>query len=288
MFPASAMEEIFEPNHFPALLYSAKQEYGQKRHNRPMHRHTSLCELLLCYQGFGTYYVGDTSYPLQKGEVVFGNVGELHEVTSDYDTEIGTYCFGIGNLHFKGLPLNYLIPEGSAHVRASGGQFRLFEMLCAQIDSLYADGAHDRLTAQLLLGALVIQATRLPEETIRRTPPGESQLPARIKAYLDAHYTEPLQLDELADKMGCSTPYLSHVFKGACGYAPIQYVIRRRIGLAQTWLISSDLSATQIAAMVGYDDPSYFSVLFTKVVGLSPIRYRKQYLETLKGGRSQR
>ena len=34
MFPASAMEEIFEPNHFPALLYSAKQEYGQKRHNR--------------------------------------------------------------------------------------------------------------------------------------------------------------------------------------------------------------------------------------------------------------
>ncbi len=288
MFPASAMEEIFEPNHFPALLYSAKQEYGQKRHNRPMHRHTSLCELLLCYQGFGTYYVGDTSYPLQKGDVVFGNVGELHEVTSDYDTEIGTYCFGIGNLHFKGLPLNYLIPEGSAHVRASGGQFRLFEMLCAQIDSLYADGAHDRLTAQLLLGALVIQATRLPEETIRRTPPGESQLPARIKAYLDAHYTEPLQLDELADKMGCSTPYLSHVFKGAFGYAPIQYVIRRRIGLAQTWLISSDLSATQIAAMVGYDDPSYFSVLFTKVVGLSPIRYRKQYLETLKGGRSQR
>ena len=288
MFPASAMEEIFEPNHFPALLYSAKQEYGQKRHNRPMHRHTSLCELLLCYQGFGTYYVGDTSYPLQKGDVVFGNVGELHEVTSDYDTEIGTYCFGIGNLHFKGLPLNYLIPEGSAHVRASGGQFRLFEMLCAQIDSLYADGAHDRLTAQLLLGALVIQATRLPEETIRRTPPGESQLPARIKAYLDAHYTEPLQLDELADKMGCSTAYLSHVFKGAFGYAPIQYVIRRRIGLAQTWLISSDLSATQIAAMVGYDDPSYFSVLFTKVVGLSPIRYRKQYLETLKGGRSQR
>ena len=76
--------------------------------------------------------------------------------------------------------------------------------------------------------------------------------------------------------------------KDISGYSPIQYVIRRRIGLAQTWLISSDLSATQIATMVGYDNTNYFNTLFKRMVGVSPIRYRKQYLDSLRGKRNQK
>lgn len=282
------METLFEPGCFPKLLYSARQEYGQEKHDRPMHRHTTLCELLLCYQGFGTYYVGNTAYPLEKGDDIFGNVGELHEVVSDIDTEIGTYCFGIAGVHFRGLPANCLIPENSAHVRSSGSKFTFFEMLCNQIDLLYAGGARDRLTAQCLLGALVLQAVSLPNERERRKPSSEQHLGARIKAYIDEHYTEPISLEILAERMGCSTHYVSHAFQQECGYAPIQYAIRRRIGLAQTWLISSDLTTTEIAGKVGYDTPSHFNVMFKRVVGLSPLRYRKQYLETLKGDRLQR
>lgn len=284
----SAMETLFEPGCFPTLLYSARQEYGRERHDRPMHRHTALCELLLCYQGFGTYYVGNTSYPLEKGDVIFGNVGELHEVVSDFDTEIGTYCFGIAGVHFRGLPVNCLIPENSAHVRASGDKFAFFDTLSSRIDLLYAGGAHDCLTAQCLLGALVLQAVSLPDEREPHRPSAEQHLGARIKAYIDEHYTEPMSLEILAERMGCSTHYVSHTFQREFGYAPIQYAIRRRIGLAQTWLISSDLTTTEIAGKVGYDNPSHFNVMFKRVVGLSPLRYRKQYLETLKGDRLQR
>ena len=63
--------------------------------------------------------------------------------------------------------------------------------------------------------------------------------------------------------------------------------IRRRIGLAQTLLISSDYSATRIATMVGYDNTNYFNSLFTRIVGTTPIRYRKKYLESLHGERDQ-
>ena len=236
----------------------------------------------------GIYKVGDNSYPVQQGDVIFGNVGELHEILSDYDTEIGTYCFGIQNVYFRGLPLNYLIPAESSHVRASGSLFPLLESLCEQIDCLNAGNAWERLTAQLMLFVLVLLSSRLPDEVQRCEMMHGSQLATRVKAYIDAHYTENITLESIAQAMGCSVPYLSHIFKEASGYAPIQYVIRRRIGFAQTWLISSDLPATKIAMMAGYDNTNYFNTLFKRTVGVSPIRYRKQYLESLRGMRDQK
>lgn len=288
MYSLSSLHEVFEPNCFPTLVYSAKQEYGQQRHDRPMHKHDSLCELLLCYRGFGSYQVESRSYPLQQGDIIFGNVGELHEVVSDYETEIGTYCFGIQNVHFRGLPLNFLISRESSHVRASGSLFPLFESMCEQIDRLYAGNVQEQLTAQLMLGSLVLLAHRLPDTPSNSSATTNSLLALRAKEYIDAHYTEDITLESIAGEMGCSVPYLSHTFKDASGYSPIQYVIRRRIGLAQTWLISSDLPATQIALMVGYDNTNYFNTLFKRMIGVSPIRYRKKYLESLRGDRDQK
>ena len=57
--------------------------------------------------------------------------------------------------------------------------------------------------------------------------------------------------------------------------------------MAQTLLISTDHSATRIATMVGYDNSNYFNSLFTRIVGTTPIQYRKKYLEALRGERNQ-
>ena len=62
------------------------------------------------------------------------------------------------------------------------------------------------------------------------------------------------------------------------GYSPIQYLLRRRIGEAQTLLITTDYSITQIAGMVGYDTQSYFNMQFTKNVGISPKKFRQNYI----------
>lgn len=72
--------------------------------------------------------------------------------------------------------------------------------------------------------------------------------------------------------------YVSHVFKEMSGYSPIQYLLRRRIGEAQTLLISTDYSITEIAFKVGFDTQSYFNMQFTKNVGMPPMQFRKNYL----------
>lgn len=284
----AAFAGIFENNQLPTLVYANRQDYGHTRINRPLHGHDSLCELLLCYQGFGTYHVNDASYPIQEGDLIYYNSGELHEVISDSETEIGTYSFGFTDVHFHGLPLNHFIPSDSPHVRPSQGMFPFLRELCEQILDRYDVNPFDKLAVQLLGASLLMMAASLqtvPQEA--KVSDAASYLTARIKAYIDAHYTEPLKLEDIAASLSCSVPYLSHTFKATTGYSPIQYAIRRRIGLAQTLLISSDYSATHIATLVGYDNTNYFNALFTKIVGTSPIRYRKKYLEALRGERGQ-
>lgn len=284
----AAFAGVFENNLLPTLVYANRQDYGHVRIDRPMHGHDSLCELLLCYQGFGTYHINNLSYPIQEGDLIYYNSGELHEVISDVETEIGTYSFGFTDVHFRDLPLNHFIPPDSPHVRPTHGMFPFLRGLCEQILDRYNNNPFDRLTVQLLGASLLMMAARLqtmPEEA--NVSDAASHLTSRIKAYIDAHYTEPLKLEDIAASLSCSVPYLSHTFKATTGYSPIQYAIRRRIGLAQTLLISSDYSATHIATLVGYDNTNYFNSLFTKIVGTSPIRYRKKYLEALRGERGQ-
>ena len=58
----------------------------------------------------------------------------------------------------------------------------------------------------------------------------------------------------------------------------LQYVLRRRIGEAQTLLITTDLPVTRIASQVGYDNPSHFNAQFSKAVGMAPRTFRKEYV----------
>lgn len=97
------IQQVFQPTYdssslTPILLYITKQEFGGKKRDRPMHSHQSLCEILLVYRGFGYYEVGKQCYPIQAGDILFYNQGELHEVRSMSDAEIGTYCFGLSGL----------------------------------------------------------------------------------------------------------------------------------------------------------------------------------------------
>lgn len=280
--------QVFEDGALPVLVNANRQDYGKTKHDRPMHGHDSMCELLLCYRGFGTYNVNNFSYLIQEGDLIYYNCGELHEVVSNTDVEIGTYCFGFSHVQFQGLPVNHCIPSDSPHVRASQAQFPFLRNLAEQILALNDGTPPEQLTAQTLGVSLLMLAAQMPvtqQDGIIRS--SASLLTRRIKEYIDAHYTEPLKLENIAGALGCSVPYLSHTFKDATGYSPIQYAIRRRIGMAQTLLISTDHSATRIATMVGYDNTNYFNSLFTRIVGTTPIQYRKKYLEALRGERNQ-
>ena len=112
----------------------------------------------------------------------------------------------------------------------------------------------------------------------------EHQLAMSVRGYLDAHYTETISLPDISRAMNLSMYHLAHVFKKIVGYAPMQYVAKRRIGEAQEKLIHTCLPITDIALGVGYNNVSSFNYAFSKFAGMSPSQFRDRYAAGRTGG----
>ena len=65
-------------------------------------------------------------------------------------------------------------------------------------------------------------------------------------------------------------------FKEYTELTPTQYLLSLRISNAQTLLESTNYNVTEIADIVGYDNPLYFSRIFKKQSGMSPSEFRRQ------------
>ncbi len=97
-----------------------------------------------------------------------------------------------------------------------------------------------------------------------------------IKAYVDAHYEQPLTLESLARQFYFSKHYLARRFKEQFGITVTAYIQQVRITRAKELLRFTDDSMEAIAAACGYEN-NYFSRLFRKIEGVSPGAYRRNW-----------
>ena len=272
----------------PELLYATRQTVASSTVTRAVHRHERLTEMLYVYQGAGQYIAGGYSYPIRTGDILLYNQGDLHEVTSSLHHEIGTFCFGISGLHLRGLPEGHFTRAETGFVRPAVDEIDHIQSLCEMIyeHAERRTGYSDEIVSHLL-PALVLLAASLPPDARAADQPHNLVLANRIRQYISTHFTEQLTLEDIGEALSMSPYHLAHIFKDMTGMSPIHYMIRCRIGEAQNLLISTDYSATQIAAIVGYTNVNHFNAIFAKLVGLPPIRYRRSYLENMQGRRLQ-
>ena len=97
-----------------------------------------------------------------------------------------------------------------------------------------------------------------------------------VLEHVGAHIAEPHTLDSLAAVAGVSPSQLGRTLKAATGMSVMAAVERVRLDAARELLDHTDLTATQVAARVGYADPLYFSRRFRGDSGLSPRAWRRR------------
>lgn len=92
------------------------------------------------------------------------------------------------------------------------------------------------------------------------------------------NYTKDLSLQQLAEKYGISSGYLSVLLKKELGVSFSKYITSKRMQLARELLKDKRLSIDSVAQQTGYHDYFYFTKVFKETQGISPSKYRKELM----------
>lgn len=97
----------------------------------------------------------------------------------------------------------------------------------------------------------------------------------RARNYINEHYKDNITLEVLAGVVHMNQTYLSELFKQDTGESYIEYLTRIRLETARKLLTDPEIKVYEVGYMVGYDDPTYFSRIFKKKVGVTPSQYKE-------------
>lgn len=103
----------------------------------------------------------------------------------------------------------------------------------------------------------------------------QNNLAETIKQFIHLNYRSGLSLSEIAKALHINASYASRLFSTKYGKTITEYITQVRIEHARNLLTATDVTISNIALNVGFEDVNYFSRLFKKNMGCSPCKYRK-------------
>jgi AraC-like DNA-binding protein len=258
-----------------------QREFGFRLWNREpalmdaSHHHNDI-ELNFVSSGAVTYLFAGRLVRVRASEVLIFWATAPHRMT---EREPGTH------MHWVTMPLAWVLHgHGLAHFGRAmlEGRPLLFPAGADEATTLLrweadlAAGGERRAIALLELEA------RLRRFMLgRRSEPGSaaSRRPAskamRMARFLAAHFTEPIDIEDVAAHVHLHPNYAMAVFKEAFGIGIVEYVTQHRVACAQQLLAASDLGVLDIAMRAGFGSASRFYEAFKQFCGVAPLAYRR-------------
>jgi len=156
-----------------------------------------------------------------------------------------------------------------------------FSMFEETQNSQRKDALSRNITASLHLCRLL---TRLSNICIKQILNGgdKIEVPASRKLrraiiYIQNHISEPITLDTLSSICHISKQQLIRYFKSELGTTPIAYINQMKVSRTKEYLQRHpEIPINEVCAELGFEDPLYFSRLFSKIYGESPSKYRQR------------
>lgn len=93
--------------------------------------------------------------------------------------------------------------------------------------------------------------------------------------FIEAHFAEDISVENVAEQIYLSAGYLSKIFKKETGQSVLQYITRCRLQRAEELLKNTNKKIVDISREVGYENPSYFGLIFKKTFGVTPLHMRQ-------------
>lgn len=218
--------------------------------------------------GKGTYVCGDETYHISAGDLFIVFPNQVVSYYADKD-DPWQYCW----VGFNGTEAQRLIdltPFRQDRLLLSLNDNSIQQSLLDIYDARGNKPAND----MSMIGRLYLFLSKLIDlNTVREESDVTSIYIENALKYIQYNYSHSIDITNIADSIGISRSHLYRVFIKHLGLSPNDYLTQYRINRACSLLRNSDLSISNIANSVGYDDPLYFSRVFKKVKGVSPSMY---------------
>jgi AraC-like DNA-binding protein/mannose-6-phosphate isomerase-like protein (cupin superfamily) len=252
------------------LLYVALSKYGTDWVSLP-HSH-DFTEFFYITNGTGKFSVESNILDVKTNDLIILNPTTVHTEISNPSKPMEYIVLGVEGIKFQAEDRDYLLLNGSTHKSDLHLYFNTLAHEMKQ-DQPYRD-----FVCQNLLNIIFTMIFRTEAFQISLvTGPRLTRECQIVKKYIEEHYRENITIETLSSLVHLNKHYFVHYFTKQIGTSPINYLIERRIAESKHLLENTNYSLSNIAQMLGFSSPSYFSQVFKKTTNISPQEYRKMY-----------
>lgn len=245
----------------------AKFHYRERTHGSDQHI------LIYCCEGNGTAQIKKEGYELNPGDFIMIPQGVAHHYSADEKSPWTIYW-----IHFKGnITRNILNTFHSKNNSYKGSvdyqdsRVRLFEDMYSNLEMGYSNDnlCYANMCLQHFLTSFIFN----DNYNVADKKQSIDTINVSV-SYMQQHIHEMIALKTMAQSVNLSASHFSSLFRKKTGFPPIEYFNHLKVQKACQYLLFTELRIKEIADKLGIEDQYYFSRMFTKLMGMSPVAYR--------------
>lgn len=254
---------------------------SENKHNMSVQHYHDTYEIYLQLSGKRYLFYDNTCYTLERGDLAIFAPFDIHYAESresdyyeryvvNFRLEDMSKILDSGEFHLLKQKINPCV----VHLTEDRTQ-KVFELI-KRVDEYYNRKGlfSDKLVYSAMLQLLVYVAECIDDET---DTDGEKISPQIIEVmkYINKHYAEDLNLDNISDIACMSKYHLCRKFKEATGATLLQYINNVRLTKVHSMLINTDMPIEEIAECTGFSSSMQLTRVFKSVYNIPPRTFRK-------------
>jgi len=280
VLPKSVVEEVKNNDLINSLYITDIGYYPQAEHHfRERKRGAAGNILIYCTAGMGWCKSSAELHTIQPHTVCVIPAGVPHKYGAHPQKPWTIYW-----MHLEGPAANLLmgkevstldLKQGSpeAHIQRVQVFKEIFQNLGIPYQKRNLEFAN--LLAYSFLTSIFYKDFQLSEVTTQ----GKKVIDRSIE-YMKQNLTSNIKLLDFSRQAGLSVSQYSNLFKKHASMSPVNLFIQLKVQRSCQLIENPYLRINEIALELGFDDPLYFSRVFTKVMGISPLNFRKKVFGT--------
>ena len=224
------------------------------------HCHASF-EMISVLEGEVSIMLEGREYMLSRGKALILPPLVYHTVTAN---KKGRYSRVTAFFHASALPeviRDSFCANDSAYVVSCSYQTKELEKICKSERFAFFTPLAESVMTEIFYECVKSSAYGADSEI--------DETLERMLVYIDTHLSEMITIDGIARNVARSRSYVSHVFSEKMGITPKQYILSKKLALAQKY-ITQGMPSTEAAMRVGHDNYSDFYRIYKKHTGHSP------------------